>query len=141
MPAQRRRPKRTPQPDTEGQDPVTEKTAAPAQLPARTTMTQLPHRDDIDVAETYADGCHLMAFDGAVLRIELSVKRLIKAAEGPSAYTRTAARLVLPRSAITDLHGQLSRIVEAMNRQDVAAAKVAAADETPIRLPKGQKPN
>ena len=115
-----------------------------AQRPAGNAVSpgKVPYRDDPRITETFADNCHLMSFDGAVLRMEFTVRRIDQSnPNGPRAYNQTAERLVIPRQAIVDLHNQLGRVVEAMSKKPHPEPKPPKKPNELVRLPKGQLPN
>lgn len=78
-------------------------------------------KDDLGVRETFADGLHLMTFDGAVAKLTFTVSRPDEIKEGfkgpPRGQKVPAARLVLPAPALAALFNQLHQLMGALEAQ------------------------
>lgn len=81
-----------------------------------------PYKDISSVAETFADGIHLITVDGTTARITLSATRS-DAPKGnqkmPSGQKVTAARIVLPTPAFLELYNQMEQIISGMEQQGI----------------------
>jgi hypothetical protein len=82
---------------------------------------KIVYRDRAELAETFADHCERVVFEGQTLRAEFAVTRLLPGAAGKQAQAvrTTACRLVLTPQAALQLHGQLLHIVEALEKKGV----------------------
>lgn len=140
MPTRKKAAPAAPENRSKGGKPTEDQPVKPVQGAA--VAGKMPYRDDPHVTETFADNCHLMSFDGAVLRMEFTVRRIDQSTpDGPRAYNQTAERLVIPRQAIVDLHNQLGRVVEAMSKKAAVEPKPPQKPDAAIRLPEGKLPN
>jgi hypothetical protein len=77
-----------------------------------------PYKDLPQVAETFADGIHLMTFNGQYAHLTLTVNRPDepKPPKKPTGHKATAARLVLTPNLLVTLHNQLSQLMAALEQ-------------------------
>jgi hypothetical protein len=82
-----------------------------------------------EVAETFADHCERVIFDGQTLRVELAVTRYGEptADKRASAQRTTACRLVMTPQAALQLHEQLTRVVAGMEEKGLLKKRTGAA--------------
>jgi hypothetical protein len=98
---------------------------------------KLRYQDRVDIDEVFADSIRSCVFDGQVARIEFTVSRLddpglLGVLEGRQV---PVARLVLNRTALTDLFSRLNQL-QAMGQNAKPAAEPAAIPATssqPVR--------
>ena len=82
----------------------------------------LPYKDIPSVAETYADGVHMIQTDQSGVHITLSITRPdapkpnIKKMTG---YNGTAARIVMPLNGLIELHKQLDQMINGLIMQGI----------------------
>ena len=81
-----------------------------------------------DVAETFADHCEQVIFDGQTLRVDMAVTRFSSQGAGkqPTVRRATACRLVLTPQAALQLHEQLQRIVAGLEQKGLVRKRTKA---------------
>ena len=85
--------------------------------------------DRAEVAETFADHCERVVFDGQTLRVELAVTRYGEPTADKRASTlrTTACRLVMTPPAALQLHEQLTRVVAGMEEKGLVKKRTSTA--------------
>jgi hypothetical protein len=79
------------------------------------------YKDIPSVAETFADGLHLLTVDATTARMTLTVSRGDEPKPNykgpPTGQKATAARIVMPVPALLNLYNQLSQLVMGLEAQ------------------------
>jgi hypothetical protein len=78
------------------------------------------YKDVPALAETFADGIHLVTVDGSSARITFTVSRSDPPKTGnkvPTGQKVTAARIVLPLPAMAELYNQLHGMVQVLEQR------------------------
>jgi uncharacterized protein (DUF1786 family) len=85
--------------------------------------------DRPEVAETFADHCERVIFDGQTLRVDLSVTRYGEPTpdKRATAHRATACRLVMTPQSALQLHDQLQRVVDALEEKGLVKKRASNA--------------
>lgn len=87
-------------------------------------------KDVPTIAETFADGVHLVTVDGTTTRIVFTTSRPDPPKSGnksPTGQKALAARLVLTNPAMAELYNQLSHMVQVLEQQGLMKREAGKA--------------
>lgn len=101
-------------------------------MPSERPLSKLPYKDILSVAETYADGCHSVMFNGQVAHIVLTVDRPDEP-KPPRPLTGnkvTAVRLVMDANGFIETYNQMHRLISALEAQGLIQREGTTAKRT-----------
>jgi hypothetical protein len=80
---------------------------------------RLKYVGDASVRETFCDAVAAVGFDGANVRIELGVTRIVQGPDGREETVHPVSRLVMPLNSVNELMGKLGNALADLEKQGV----------------------